>query len=494
MDEQQESNEREFSLLHPMAMGGINGGDGYTFQERYIVCHIPKWLSDPRFIRIMYEGTGDVDVVYKNDLKYFYDHIQVKDHNVTPSQLKEVVDGFVKIDNGTDEVYRHFILTSLSVSQPVKSLAEALVRYREAELLYAENDRENALRTTKEELLKKIESSGLKDHAEFILKKLNFEIGKFNFNDNGTCKRMFISTLVEHPKYKEYFAHIIAPVYSVLIEEVLAHRGKVLDSQKIDLLISEVLSNPQKIGKDNVLHFHNWSFEKFDPEATVKIDWSHLFDRDTRLVPNAEVWNNELIPQLLAMRKDLAKNTTNRHMIFRGKCTLSSSIALGLAFPEVGNWTFELIQPPQSKPWRSDAEKIPNYKLIHKEITPPEGIERTGSEIAIVFSITSRAIPDVSGYFAANSIPIKKIISIEPENSPGNFSIQNDSEAVSLTSAGKDLIKQMINKYKASKVHLFYFGPAGLAIFLGQKLTSLGAIQLYEFQDPGYKPSCLLKS
>ncbi|MFW1406318.1 SAVED domain-containing protein [Vibrio parahaemolyticus] len=52
----------------------------------------------------------------------------------------------------------------------------------------------------------------------------------------------------------------------------------------------------------------------------------------------------------------------------------------------------------------------------------------------------------------------------------------------------------MINKYKSKKTHLFYFGPFGLAVFLGQKLTSVGAIQLYEFQDPGYNPSCLLKS
>ncbi|MFX6015275.1 SAVED domain-containing protein, partial [Acinetobacter baumannii] len=77
---------------------------------------------------------------------------------------------------------------------------------------------------------------------------------------------------------------------------------------------------------------------------------------------------------------------------------------------------------------------------------------------------------------------------------PGNFSIKNDSEAVALASASKDIIKSMINKYKSKKTHLFYFGPFGLAVFLGQKLTSVGAIQLYEFQDPGYNPSCLLKS
>ena len=194
------------------------------------------------------------------------------------------------------------------------------------------------------------------------------------------------------------------------------------------------------------------------------------------------------------VKRSLAAKTATRHIVFRGKCALSTSIALGIIFPEIGNWTFELLQPPQTDSWRSDAQKLGNYKVSYKEVNPVAGIQKSTSEIALVFSITGRAVADVSDYFATNSIPIKRIISIEPENAPGNFSIQNDSEAVSLAGAAKNVIKQMINKYKATKVHLFYFGPAGLAIFLGQKLTSLGAIQLYEFQDPGYKPSCLLKS
>lgn len=490
MEESQVSTLKEFSLLHPMAMGGINGGDGYTFQERYIVCHIPVWLSDPQFVRIMYEATGDVDVVYNEKEVYFYDHIQVKDHNVTPSILKEVVEGFVIIDRGMGRVYRRFILTSLSVSPNVKSLAAALSRYRHAKTLYAEIDREKALKTTEAELLNKIKTLRLENYLDFIVEKLDFEIGKFDFNDNGTCKRIFISTLVEHPKYKEHFAHLIAPVYARLIEEVLAHRGKILDISKIEFLISETLSNPQVFSKDTVLHFHNWAAEKFDPPPSITLDWSHLFDRDSRLIPDAEVWNTELIPQLLTTRKDLAKSTVNRHIVFRGKCTLSSSIALGLTFPEVGNWTFELIQPPQKLPWRSDAIKIENYKLSYTEID----VGAISKEIAIVFNITGRATPDVSSHFINNSIPIRSIVSIEPPKTPGNFSIQNDSEAVSLASAAKDVIKQMIHKHNAKKIHLFYFGPAGLAVFLGHKLTSLGAIQLYEFQDPGYKASCVLKS
>jgi hypothetical protein len=31
------------SLLNEEAMGGIRGGKGFDYQDRYIVCHYPEW-------------------------------------------------------------------------------------------------------------------------------------------------------------------------------------------------------------------------------------------------------------------------------------------------------------------------------------------------------------------------------------------------------------------------------------------------------------------
>ena len=83
-----------YSLVSPQAMGGIHGGDGYSYQDRYIVCNIPKWISDPSFIRLMSEGTGDVDVVFINKRKHFYDHTQVKNHLVNNAEFAEVIKTF----------------------------------------------------------------------------------------------------------------------------------------------------------------------------------------------------------------------------------------------------------------------------------------------------------------------------------------------------------------------------------------------------------------
>ncbi|HRN49329.1 MAG TPA: SAVED domain-containing protein, partial [Niabella sp.] len=247
--------------------------------------------------------------------------------------------------------------------------------------------------------------------------------------------------------------------------------------------------------KTNVIHIHNWEKGIFEPKANITIDWTKYFDRSIKKVPDSTLWDDVLVPEIVAAKNKLANKTSVRHITFRGKCALSTGISLGMIFPEIGNWTFELMQPPLIDPWRSDAEKKLKYKPIHSEISPSTlGIKSKGDELAIVFNITGKALSDVAGFFKSSAMPLKKIITIQPEAIPGTLSIKNDSEAVALASASKDIIKRMITKYNSKKIHLFYFGPYGLAVFLGQKLTSVGSIQLYEFQDPGYKPSCLLKS
>ncbi|MFW1411074.1 hypothetical protein ACEWAY_24390, partial [Vibrio parahaemolyticus] len=86
-----------------------------------------------------------------------------------------------------------------------------------------------------------------------------------------------------------------------------------------------------------------------------------------------------LIPELVTLKNKLAAKTASRHITFRGKCALSTGISLGMIFPEIGNWTFELLQPPQTESWRSDAERKISYKPIYTEINPTTvGIKSNG--------------------------------------------------------------------------------------------------------------------
>ena len=79
------------SLLSPEATGGITGGKGYDFQTRYAACHLPLWLLEGSFHQLFFEGTGDIDIRFKDQGKSSRNHIQVKDHEVSPSELRLVI-------------------------------------------------------------------------------------------------------------------------------------------------------------------------------------------------------------------------------------------------------------------------------------------------------------------------------------------------------------------------------------------------------------------
>jgi len=241
------------------------------------------------------------------------------------------------------------------------------------------------------------------------------------------------------------------------------------------------------------LVIHNWTFEKFDIKADYILDWSSLFNRKTRLIPDQQTWNEKLLPALERLQQKIATSTAERFIRFRGKCCISTGIAMGAIFPGNGSWVFEVLQP--IAPWRSDVMPEAKYQLKINEVTSDSfNPDPNGNSIALVLSVTAYATTDVTNYIRDNSLPVKAIITIEPRAGCSSLSIPNDKEAVSFALSARDTLKKSLIDYKVHFTHLFFNGPFALAIFFGQKLTSVGRIQLYEFKDPGYIQSCTLKT
>src|SRR5665213_2602031 len=96
------------SLFSPASMGGITAGKGFDFQARYAACHVPVWLLEAAFHQLFYEGTGDIDIRYQESGQSSRIHIQVKDHDVTPAEFKDVVAQLRKLDADMPGAYRCF--------------------------------------------------------------------------------------------------------------------------------------------------------------------------------------------------------------------------------------------------------------------------------------------------------------------------------------------------------------------------------------------------
>lgn len=478
---------RPGSLLSPAAMGGIVAGSGFDFQTRYAACYVPRWLLKEAFQHLLFEGTGDIDVKYAEQGTVSRIHIQVKDHEVTATELKSILQQFVKTDTAHADTYKCFELVCPSVAAALRPVVRGLARLRGATAFFEE--RPGDLTPTREDIDKRLRKAGLEDYIDFIHAKVTFEIDHGDMHHDDRAINHFIGHLLQHPEYAEKLRKMVEPAFAEMMRAISAKKGVTLSRSDIEGLLRAAVSTAVASEPKVTVWLQNWTSEIFDPPADYALDWSAYFDRPTRKVPPPEIWNDELIPQLQVLKKRILKDRKERLIRFRGKCALSSGIALGAIFPTVGGWAFEIPQPPAKEAWRSDAPPASPYDLLEEIVdASPEG-----SDVVLGLNIRGDGRQDVLKY-AESTGKAPRIFAFMSPQSQGAQSIAGAGEAVAFGHAVREHLGQLLKKYGLRKTCIFFYGPFALAVFLGQQLTSVGEIQLFEYQDPGYTLTGSLKT
>jgi hypothetical protein len=475
------------SLLSPQAMGGITAGEGFDFQTRYAACGIPLWLLEATFQQLFFEGTGDIDIRYVEGGKSSRTHIQVKDHDVQPGELKEVVEQFRRIDEAMPGTYKCFTVVCPSLSPTLRPIESGLARFRGARPFYDDNP--SALDPTKQALDERLRSVGLDDYIEFIHTKVILDVGHGDMHHDDRALAHFVNRLLSHPDYAERVRTMVLPAFAETMRMIGARKGNVIDRADMEKVLKNAVRASIASEKKITLWLQNWTSETFDVPADYSLDWSSNFDRPTRRVPSPDQWNDELIPQLEAVKKEILKARTERLIQFRGKCALSSGIALGAIFPTVGGWAFEIPQPPAKEHWRSDASPTDPYEVIVEEL---EGTPE-GTDIVLGLNIRGDGRQDVMKYVESTGHLPNKYVFVSPAL-PGAQSIRGAADAVAFGKAVREHLGQLLKKHGLRATRIFFYGPFALAVFLGQQLTSVGDIQLFEYQDSGYVLTCSLKT
>ena len=482
------SSEHPGSLLAPEAMGGINAGKGFDFQTRFAACQLPVWLLEPGFAQLFHEGSGDIDIRYQDKEASTRIHMQVKDHEVAPAEFKASLTHFLRLHADLPGVYRSFILVCPALSSKMRPVEASLARYRHAKPFY--DDAPTALGPTKAELDDRLKHVGLDDgEIAFMLDFVTFEIGHADLLHDERALETFVARLLNHPEYADRIRAAVQPAFAALLRALEGRRGQVLSRHDVEQLLRAAVSEAAHPEEAIAIWLHNWTREVFDTPANYTVDWSEHFDRATRRVPSEETWNKSLIPEMTALRDRILVQRGERLIRFRGKCALSSGVALGAAFPAVGGWIFELPQPPAAGLWRSDATPATPYDL-HVEID--EG-ESRGSDLVLGLNVRGDGRGDIRRYITRIGKPPKLIAFLSPPTI-GNGSIAGPEEACAFARAAREQLGQLLKAHDIRHTRLFLYGPLALAVFLGQQLTSVGEIQLFEYQDPGYTPSCTLST
>jgi len=470
-------------------MGGIVAGKGFGFQTRYAVCQLPIWLRDPAFHQLFPEGTGDFDIRFQQGGQSSRIHIQVKDHDVTPAEFRDVLEHFRKLDSENPQTYKCFKLVCPGLADSLRAIESGLARLRNAKPFY--DDVLSALAATKGDLDDRMRNAGLnQEQVEFIHSKVYLEIVPVSLHHDDHASSMFVAEILKHPEYREMIRQAVEPAFAELFRSVDARRGATIDRNEIEQVLRKSIASMAVTDKRISLWVQNWTKETFDIPADYIVDWSPRFDRTARRVPTEDVWNGELLPELKALKDKIANERREREIRFRGRCALSTSIALGATFPVVGGWSFEVPQPPAKDPWRSDAMPATPFEM-HVDIV--DGGGGTDGDLVLGLNIRGDGREDVRRYIQSTGALPKLFVFVAPA-APGSQSLAGSEEAVAFAKAVRDLLGDLLKKHNIRHTRLFFYGPQALAIFLGQHLTSIGEVQLFEYQDPGYVPSCTLRT
>jgi hypothetical protein len=319
--------------------------------------------------------------------------------------------------------------------------------------------------------------------------KVSIEVGHGDLSHDDRALEIFVARLLNHPEFANKIRAMVQPAYAELIRKIGASKGVALEKNLLETVLRSSVLAGLSAEASITVWIHNWTKEKFSPPPDYELDWTARFDRSSRRVPAPEIWSTDLVPQLDALRRNIMEAGSVRTIQLRGKCALSTGVAIGSTFPAVGGWTFDISQPPAKEHWRSNANPTPGY-VLQTEIV--EGAS-SGTDIVVGLNIRGDGRLDVMRFIETAGQPPNAFVFMSPPTQ-GSQSIGGEEDACAMAHAVREWLGEILKVRQLRMTRMFVYGPFALSVFLGQQLTSMGQVQLFEYQDPGYVPSCLLRT
>lgn len=254
-----------------------------------------------------------------------------------------------------------------------------------------------------------------------------------------------------------------------------------------DALSHNHLLLSRKANTGIVVAVQNWSRRKFDVATDFELDWTRLFDHPTRRVPKTVTWARTLLPQLRSVEQKIRTEKSERLIRLRGDICLSTAFAVGNIFSASAGYRFEIQHRQQI--WFSDVPPDEAYQI---DFVLENG-NPNAKDLLCVISVTGDAKPQALQYVERRNLRFQAQLSLAPIDGSHDHSIRGNVDASSFAWRVRSSLRQAVDRIVPQTTHLFYFGPASLAVLIGQKLNACGEIQFYEFQNPGYVPSCRIK-
>jgi hypothetical protein len=217
-----------------------------------------------------------------------------------------------------------------------------------------------------------------------------------------------------------------------------------------------------------------------------------FYERQVR--PESD-WTSVIYPKLRQFLLDAAKDHASLRLALDAHITLA--VAAGSILNVKSGRTIELEQRTNGRQiWSPTDTDLDPSRAVWQ--ATDESASSGTSDLILTVGLSTDPWPMVKAYLQREAIGYMHRLSLVPSTGTGAASVRSGRHAVALA----DDLVQRVSMLRASgsfsgRVHLFLAVPNGFSFLLGQRISRLGKLTLYEYDFEGlrtnsYEPSLQL--
>src|SRR5690606_7012725 len=248
-----------------------------------------------------------------------------------------------------------------------------------------------------------------------------------------------------------------------------------------DVLEQRLAAIHRSLPRDEPLRLGFYAFPETKapvvPGVALTVDWSsHFPSRESRECP-PETWNTVLLPALQAVANAIRTQAIQSVVEAFGLVVLPAAAALGRAFSATSGLRLRWRQTHHDtgeQLWSLEAPREPSgfeYRLTSHEVDK--------RDLAVLVSVTQDVEPAFAA-FRSSLPPLRAILRIRK---PDGFShlIRSPGAARDVAEVVRAGLIDARQQYgNLGTIHLFMAVPVGIAVVIGQGISTSGSAQTYQ--------------
>ncbi len=222
-----------------------------------------------------------------------------------------------------------------------------------------------------------------------------------------------------------------------------------------------------------------WSSTPID----LVLDWSHLYPPVVSHLPNPGVGKTQLLVALQSLSDAITQEWADNRIQLIPHCHPSMAVCCGFLFRRGTGFDLEVLDHASGSRAIGPARPVAADRGVWQETLVESGPE--SRDIALVVGVSRDIVADARRTLDVLGVQVGAVLGLAPSNGPSHSALPLDEPLYQhgLAVSAVHRVTEIQSHRGVGTVHLFIAVPGTLAVLLGQQLTNIGAVQLYDFDN-----------